>query len=73
MRAGGGTAMLDGLLEATRLLPPGSARRAIVLITDGYDENSLAQLDDVVKAVQAGPRKDLSSGSGAHACAPPTR
>ncbi|MEQ1726824.1 MAG: VWA domain-containing protein [Vicinamibacterales bacterium] len=52
MRAGGGTAMLDGLLDATRLLQQGSGRRAIVLITDGYDENSVAQLDEVVKAVQ---------------------
>lgn len=52
MRAGGGTAMLDGLLEATRLLPASSNRRAVVLITDGYDENSVATLDEVVQAVQ---------------------
>ncbi len=52
MRAGGGTAMLDGLREATRLLQAGSGRRAIVLITDGYDENSVATLEEVVQAVQ---------------------
>ena len=52
MRATGGTALLDGLVEATRLLSASTGRRAIVLLTDGYDENSLASLDDVLKAVQ---------------------
>lgn len=52
MRAGGGTALLDGLLEATRLLSSSNGRRAIVLITDGYDENSAATLDQVLRVVQ---------------------
>jgi Mg-chelatase subunit ChlD len=42
MRASGGTALLDGLLEGTRLLAGSNGRRAVVLITDGYDENSTA-------------------------------
>ncbi len=49
MRAGGGTALLDSLLEATRLLQGSEGRRAIVLITDGYDENSTATADEVVQ------------------------
>lgn len=52
MRATGGTALLDGLVEATRLLSASTGRRALVLITDGYDENSVATLDDVLRAVQ---------------------
>lgn len=52
MRAGGGTALLDALLEATRLLGTATGRRAIVLITDGYDENSTAKPEDVLRAVQ---------------------
>lgn len=52
MRATGGTALIDALLEATRLLSASNGRRAIVLITDGYDENSTAQAEDVIRAVQ---------------------
>ena len=52
MRASGGTALLDGLLEGTRLLGAATGRRAIVLITDGYDENSNATLEEVKRAVQ---------------------
>ncbi|MFN7917552.1 MAG: VWA domain-containing protein [Vicinamibacterales bacterium] len=52
MQAAGGTALLDGLVEATRLLGASTGRRAIVLITDGYDENSASTLDDVLRAVQ---------------------
>ena len=40
MRAAGGTAFLDGLWESTKLLEGVEGRRTIVLITDGYDENS---------------------------------
>ncbi|MGC4081812.1 MAG: VWA domain-containing protein [Vicinamibacterales bacterium] len=52
MRASGGTALLDGLMESTTLLSASNGRRAIVLITDGYDENSIATVDEVVRAVQ---------------------
>lgn len=52
MRAGGGTALLDGLLEATKAMAASNGRRAIVLITDGYDENSKASLEEVLRAVQ---------------------
>ena len=51
MRAGGGTALLDALIEAMHLLEHAEGRRAIVLLTDGYDENSVATQDDVLKAI----------------------
>src|SRR5262249_11535726 len=49
---GGGTALLDSLLEATRLLQGSEGRRAIVVITDGHDENSTATVDQVIHAVE---------------------
>jgi VWFA-related protein len=52
MRASGGTALLDGLIESTKLLENSEGRRVVVLITDGYDENSTATVDDVLHAVQ---------------------
>src|SRR5262249_43698388 len=53
MRAGGGTALLDSLLEATKLLRNSEGRRAIVVITDGYDENSSAKVDEVVHEIES--------------------
>jgi len=53
MRAGGGTAMLDALLEGNRMLQNSDSRKVIVLITDGYDENSRADLATVQSAVAA--------------------
>ena len=52
MRAAGGTAFLDGLRESTALLENVEGRRTIVLITDGYDENSTTPIEDVLKTVQ---------------------
>lgn len=45
IRHAGGTAILDAVGEAADKLVPGERRRAIVLITDGYDEHSEAALD----------------------------
>jgi Ca-activated chloride channel family protein len=53
MRAAGGTAFLDGLREGARLLEGLEGRRAIILITDGYDENSTTTLDEVVRVAQS--------------------
>jgi VWFA-related protein len=53
MHAHGGTAILDGVLGAARLLEGAEGRRAIVLITDGYDENSKADLMTVLKMADA--------------------
>ena len=52
MRSGGGTAFLDGLRESTSLLDGLEGRRAVILITDGYDENSTTRVDDVIAAAE---------------------
>ena len=49
MRAEGGTALLDAVAEGVRLLDGASGSRALVLITDGYDENSTIDVVDAVK------------------------
>jgi VWFA-related protein len=51
--AGGGTAMLDALTALPQLLEGATGRQAVVLITDGYDENSSRTVDDAVRAVKA--------------------
>src|SRR5688500_17925522 len=51
--AKGGTAILDSLLRMAENLPPDEGRRVIVLVTDGYDENSVASIDEVLAAVKA--------------------
>jgi Ca-activated chloride channel homolog len=48
----GGTAICDGLIEATHLASGADRRNVIVLVTDGYDENSLAKMEDAVAAAQ---------------------
>jgi VWFA-related protein len=53
MRAAGGTAFLDGLAESTRLLEGVAVRRTVILITDGYDENSTTPIDQVLSDAQA--------------------
>jgi VWFA-related protein len=53
MKASGGTAFLDGLLESTSFLTGLEGRRAVILITDGYDENSSATIDAVIRAAEA--------------------
>lgn len=52
-QAGGGTALLDALTELPRLLQGGAGRQAVVLVTDGYDEDSTHSLEDAVRAVKA--------------------
>jgi VWFA-related protein len=52
MKAGGGTAILDSVSAAVRLLENAEGRRIIVLVTDGFDENSKIALDEVVKQAQ---------------------
>jgi VWFA-related protein len=52
MRAGGGTALLDSLQESTALLKGAEGRRALVLITDGFDENSQATVESTIEAIE---------------------
>jgi VWFA-related protein len=53
MHAAGGTAFLDVLRESTHLLEGMEGRRAIILITDGYDENSKSTIADVIREAEA--------------------
>ncbi len=48
----GGTAILDSLVEIVGKLPADQGRCAIVLITDGYDENSVTSTEDALAAVK---------------------
>jgi VWFA-related protein len=50
MRAEGGTAILDALVEGAKLLGGLDGRRAVVLLTDGYDENSTSDTDAVIRS-----------------------
>jgi Ca-activated chloride channel family protein len=53
MRAGGGTAILDAVQRASRILQAADGHRAIVMITDGFDENSTIDLDTAIAAAQS--------------------
>lgn len=48
----GGTAILDSLVQVSTSLQSAEGRRAIVLITDGYDEHSTATFEDALAAVK---------------------
>jgi VWFA-related protein len=48
----GGTAISDSLVEATRLMEGAEGRHVIVLITDGYDENSQTKIEDALAEAQ---------------------
>jgi Ca-activated chloride channel homolog len=53
IRSSGGTAILDSLVQLARSFPDDQSRRAVVLITDGYDENSMATVDEALTALKA--------------------
>jgi len=50
----GGTAILDSLAEAAAALRSSERRKAIVLLTDGYDEHSETGIDRAVEELRAG-------------------
>jgi Ca-activated chloride channel family protein len=52
IRSNGGTSILDSLVQLSRSLPESSGRRAVILITDGYDENSVTPPDAVLDVVK---------------------
>jgi len=52
IHAKGGTAILDCLADAAQQLRDTGGRRIIVLITDGYDENSTLKLDAALGAIK---------------------
>jgi VWFA-related protein len=53
VRSQGGTAILDSLVQLVGRLPDSTGRRAVILITDGYDENSVSTVDDAREALKA--------------------
>jgi VWFA-related protein len=53
IRPTGGTAILDSLTQASRILANAEGRRAMVLITDGYDEHSTTTYRAALEAVKA--------------------
>jgi len=53
IQPGGGTAILDSLAQASRILANAEGRRALVLITDGYDEHSTTTFEEALAAVKS--------------------
>jgi Ca-activated chloride channel homolog len=49
----GGTAILDALIELSERMPRGEDRRSVILISDGYDENSQSTFEDALAAVKS--------------------
>ena len=53
IRSKGGTAILDSLVQLAQSLPESTGRCAIILITDGYDENSVTTIDEALVALKS--------------------
>jgi Ca-activated chloride channel family protein len=53
IKTSGGTAILDSLRQASRILANAEGRRAMVLITDGYDEHSTTTYQEALEAVKS--------------------
>ena len=52
IESGGGTAILDSLVELARRLDGVDGRRSIILVTDGYDEDSDTSFEDALAALK---------------------
>lgn len=52
IRAQGGTAIVDSLASAAKIAAGLEGRNAIVLVTDGYDEDSEGELAEAIEAVR---------------------
>jgi VWFA-related protein len=52
-RAGGGTSLIDALVDVPELVQGVPGRQAVVLITDGYDEDSTHSIEDALRAVKS--------------------
>jgi VWFA-related protein len=52
IRPSGGTAILDALEEAAKGLSASPRRKAIVLLTDGYDEHSQSRIDATTEVLR---------------------
>lgn len=63
--AGRFTVLYDALYDAARYLERApSARKAVILVTDGRDENSALHLDDALEAARRGDIPILAVGAG---------
>jgi VWFA-related protein len=60
----GGTAILDALVELAGRLPAAEDRRAVILITDGYDEHSATAFEEALAAVKAARMTVYTVGIG---------
>jgi VWFA-related protein len=52
VRPGGGTAIYDALVQTSEMIRRREGRHVLVLLSDGYDEHSVATRDDAIRAVQ---------------------
>jgi Ca-activated chloride channel family protein len=52
IQSSGGTAILDSVIELARGFPESPGRRTVILITDGYDENSASSVDEAIAALK---------------------
>jgi VWFA-related protein len=52
-RPGGGTAVLDTITKLPELLTGATGRQAVILMTDGYDEHSVASYEDAMRAAKS--------------------
>jgi len=58
------TAMYDALLEAIDTLESVPGRNAIILLSDGYDNRSTSDLEDVLSAIESGALSISTIGLG---------
>jgi Ca-activated chloride channel family protein len=49
----GGTAILDSLMQLSERIKGLEGRRVVILLTDGYDENSTTTLEQAIKTMQS--------------------
>jgi VWFA-related protein len=49
---GGGTAIYDSIISTSEMIRKREGRHVLVLLSDGYDEHSVATRDDAIRAVQ---------------------
>ena len=64
LRAWGGTALYDAIVQGIDLLGRQQGRRAIVLFTDGKDENSHAPMETAIAQVEASDAMIYPVGQG---------
>jgi VWFA-related protein len=64
LQAWGGTALYDVIIKALDMVGRQQGRRAIVVFSDGQDENSFARVDTVIRRVEASDSTLYMIGQG---------